>query len=144
MAPRSDATSQRRETPQFRLQPLMQDALGQVARQQDAGAGDEPAGLGETAMRGDEVTPRNAVAVEKDDVGAGTGADAAVADLGEAKAAVLVPDMLDRDDLPCRPSRAPRAAVAGPEPSSATTISKLRSDWRDSARSTTSSASSRL
>src|SRR5712691_4616217 len=70
------------KTPMLGLEPFDQDALGQLARQQDAVAGDEPAGLGETAMGGHEVAPRDAVAVEKDAIAAGAGTDRAVADLG--------------------------------------------------------------
>src|ERR1700674_261470 len=92
-----------RKAPQFRLQPLTEDAVGQFPRQQDAGAGDEPAGLGEAAMRRHEVAPRDAVAVEKYDVGAGAGANGAVADRRQPEAAILVPHMLDRDRLPGGP-----------------------------------------
>ena len=74
----------------------MQHALGKIARQQDAVAGGEPAGLGEAAVGGDEITPRDAVAVDEDDISPGARADAEVADLGEPKTSVLVPDMLER------------------------------------------------
>src|SRR5215467_1858849 len=109
------------KAPLLGLEAVVQDALRQFARQQNPIAGDEPAGLGEPAMGGDEVGPRDAVAVEEDAVAAGARPDRAVADLGEAKAAVAVP-----------------------EPSSATRSSKPRSVWRDSERSTAASASSRL
>ena len=69
----------------------------QTLRHQDAVAGDEPAGLGEPAMRGDEARPRDAIAVQEDEIASRAFADAEIADLGETEAAVLVPHMLDRD-----------------------------------------------
>src|SRR6202521_5933244 len=102
MAPRA-MDHPARKAPQFRFQPLMEDAVGQLPRQQDAGAGDEPAGLGEAPMRRHEVASRDAVAIEKYDVGAGAGANGAVADRRQPEAAILVPHMLDRDRSPGRP-----------------------------------------
>ena len=116
----------------------------QFRRQQNAVAGDEAARFGQTAMRGDEIRPRDAVAVEEDAVGAARGEDRAVADLGGAEAAVLVPDVIEAaadlafpgfDQSPRSPAR---------EPSSATITSKSASLCRASERSTASSASSRL
>ena len=55
---------------------------------------------------------------------------AAVADLGGAEAAVLLPDLTQRNPearLPALDQRGGR----GPEPSSAITTSKFRSLWRD-------------
>ncbi len=48
-------------------------------------------------MRRHEMRPRNAVAVEKEDICAGALANTAIADIGQPKAAILVPHMLDRE-----------------------------------------------
>src|SRR5262249_30227617 len=75
-----------RQPPRLGLQSLEQDAACQILRQQDARPRHEPAWLGEAAVGGDEAGPRDAVAVEEDDVGAGGGENAAVADVSEAEA----------------------------------------------------------
>ena len=46
-------------------------------------------------MGGDEIRPRDAIAVEENDIVAARGENRAVADFGGAEAAVLVPDMLE-------------------------------------------------
>ena len=51
--------------------------------------------LGQPAMGGDEIRPRDAVAVEENAVAAARGEDGAVADLGGAEAAILVPDVIE-------------------------------------------------
>ena len=65
-------------------------------RQQNAVAGDEPAGLVEPAVHGDEIACRQAIAIEEDADLAGAGGNAAVADLAAAEAPVLVANMLER------------------------------------------------
>ena len=77
--------------------------LGQGFRQQRAIAGDEPAGLGKPSVDADEIRPRQAVAVEKYDVIAVGYADRAIADFAGAKAAMLVPDMGERNAEPGLP-----------------------------------------
>src|SRR5690606_42084622 len=56
------------QSPVFGLKPLLQHPVRQLRRQQHAVAADEPSRLGEAAMHGDEIGPRNAIAVKKDDV----------------------------------------------------------------------------
>ena len=113
-------------------------------RQQRAIAGDEPAGLGEPSMGGDEIRPRQAVAVEEHDIVAARCADRAIADFAGAKAAMLVPDMR-------RAARRAAASIARPAPRSPGPSRRRRPaprsrgpSGRASERSTASSASSRL
>src|SRR6202030_2857966 len=73
--------------PQFGLNSLMKNAVGQIRRQQNARAGDEPARLGKATVCRHEVLPRNAVAVEKEDICAGAGPNTAITDVGQSKAA---------------------------------------------------------
>ncbi len=47
-------------------------------------------------MRGDKIGPRHTIAVEENAQRAGAGANAAVADLAAAKAAVFVANVLER------------------------------------------------
>ena len=103
--PRRRCASQRREPPGLRLQALAQNFFGERARQQHAVAGDEPAGLGEPPMGGDEVRPQDAVAVEEDAVVAARREDRPVADLAGAEAAMLVPGVRERDAEPRLPAR---------------------------------------
>jgi hypothetical protein len=63
--------------------------------EQDPAARDDRALAGELAVPRDEVMLRNAVAVEKDQVVAACFRNALVADFGQAKAVVRMPDMLD-------------------------------------------------
>ena len=84
-----------RKTPALRRELFAQHFRRQFGREQDAVAGDEPAALGETAMGGDEIRPRDAIAVEENDIVAARGENGAVADFGGAEAAVLVPDVLE-------------------------------------------------
>ena len=85
--------------------------------------------LGQPPMDGDEIRPRDAVAVEENAVVAARGEDGAVADLGGAEAAVFVPDMLEAaaESGLSRLSISRRSTRL--EPSSATTTSKSRSVW---------------
>ena len=84
--------------------PCGEHGIGQFARQQNAVAGDEPARLGEPAMRGDEIGARQAIAVEEDAEFAGARANAAVADLAAAEAEMLVADVLERHRQARRPA----------------------------------------
>ena len=87
MSPRARRIAQVRELQRLRLEILRENVLGQRLRQQHAVAADETARLRERAMRRDEIRPRNAIAVEKDAIGAGARRDRAIADFGEPKAA---------------------------------------------------------
>jgi hypothetical protein len=66
-------------------------------------------------MHADEIRPHDAVAVEEDAVDAARRQDRAVADFRREKPTIFVPDTID----------VLGSAVAGPDPSSATTTSKL-------------------
>src|ERR1039458_3451999 len=81
--------------PAFRRQVLAQNFGGQLARQQDAIAGDETARLRQPAVDRNKVPAHDAVAVEEDAVAAARGQDRAVANFGGAKSAVFVPDILE-------------------------------------------------
>jgi len=75
----------------------MKNAIGQSRRQQNAGAGDEPARPSETTMRRHEIRSCDAVAVQEKDVGAGTDANAAIKDIGLPETPIFMPNMLDRE-----------------------------------------------
>ena len=90
----------------------------------------------------DEVGPRDAVAVEEDAVVAAAGEDGAVADFGGAKAAILLPDMAERNAEPRSPAlhqgggAGARAVVRDHDLEAAVALARQR-------RNTASSASSR-
>src|SRR5258708_1019686 len=71
-----------RKPPRFGLKPLMKHTVRQLPRHQNARTCDEPARLGDTAMRRHEIGPRDAIAVEKEHICAGALANAAIADIG--------------------------------------------------------------
>src|SRR6185437_6105 len=67
-------------------------------------AGDEPATRGQAAMRGDEIRAHDAIAIQENAVAAARDHDGAIANLGGAKSAVFVPDMLESAAKPVFPS----------------------------------------
>ena len=69
--------------------------------------------LGKPPMRGDEIRPRDAVAVDENEIAARARRDRAIADFGETKAAVLLPDMLAPERRLSRSSARSRRASAG-------------------------------
>src|SRR5262245_26980215 len=83
--------------PRLRSQLLAQHGIGKGRREQYAVSGDEPSGLGELAMCGDEIGCRDAVAVKEDAVIPAASENGAVADFRGAKAAVPLPDMAERN-----------------------------------------------
>src|SRR4029077_4901938 len=95
--------------PDFRFKILCENCLRQDLGQQHPVSADTVTRLAKPAVRRAEIRPRDAIAVEKDQVAARTRRDGAIADFGETKAAVLMPDMPERhadpgdptvDDLP--------------------------------------------
>ena len=92
------------DVPLFRRQPLAQDALRQVARNQHAIAGHETAALRQRAMGGDKSRPRQAIAVKKNAIIARRGENRTVANFGEAKAIVRVPHMRNAATEPVFPT----------------------------------------
>ena len=65
--------------------------------QQDAAAGDQMSGLRQRMMTGQEIRPRDAVAVQEDEIGPPAGLHGSVQDLRPPKAVVLMPDVPYRD-----------------------------------------------
>src|SRR5215475_13863578 len=90
------ALQQARETPPFRCEIVREHGARQRLRHENAVARDEPAGLGQGAMLRNEIRAWNAVAVEEHAIAATARRDRAIADLGEAKAIVLVAYMRQR------------------------------------------------
>jgi hypothetical protein len=84
---------------------MCQHRVGQRLRQQNAIAGDEPAGLGKPAMSRDEIGAWDAIAVEKHAIGAAAPRDRAIADFGRAETRMLVPHMGERTPQLCAPMR---------------------------------------
>src|SRR2546423_2767142 len=84
------------KTPAFGFEISCENAFRQPLRQQHAIAANKKTRLGKPAMRRDEIGPRQAVAVEENQIAARTRHDRAIADFGEAEPAVLLPDMLER------------------------------------------------
>src|SRR5262249_13933948 len=85
-----------RQAEQLDLAPFRQRPLGEFARHQDTIAGHEPTRLGKAAVHGNEVGPRNAIAVEEDAIIPAARQDGAVARLAGPEAAILLPDVLER------------------------------------------------
>ena len=133
-----------RQAPALGREFFAQHARGQRGRQQHAVAGDEPARLGETPVRGDEIRLHEAVAVEENDVARRARQGSRGCGF-RRRGSRDPPARRDRGGgRPCRCQRSSNAAVGGPDPSSATITSKSPSVWPASERSTASSASSRL
>ena len=55
-------------------------------------------------MRGDEIRPHDAIAIQENAVAAARDQDGAIANLGGAKSAVFVPDMVESAAKPILPS----------------------------------------
>ena len=55
-------------------------------------------------MRGDEIRPHDAIAIQENAVAAARDQDGAIANLGGAKSAVFVPDMVESAAKPVLPS----------------------------------------
>ena len=128
--------------PRAELEAIAQHRVGLLLREQHAVAGDEPAALGKPPVQRDEVRPHDAVAVEKHAVVAARPSSARLRISAARKPRCSCQTWTS--GTPMRGfQRSISAAVAGPEPSSATTISKRRSRCAASERSTASSASSR-
>src|SRR5262245_11023540 len=96
--PATDALRNPRcQSPALRRQVVLEDARGELARQQKPAAINEPPRARQTAMRRDKAGSHEAVAVQEDTVASGTHANGTIPDLGQAKAFVFMPNVLDRD-----------------------------------------------
>src|ERR1043165_9262544 len=76
---------------------MCENVFAQSLREQDAVSADKVTGLGKAPMRRDKALPREAIAVEEDQIAPSTRRDRPIADLGEAESAIFLPHVLERD-----------------------------------------------
>ena len=92
---------------------LAQHALGEPGAERHAVAGEKMARLGEAPVPGDEIARRNAVAVGEDHVVGARRGERAVADRRSSEAAVLLPDVPERERRSPRPGLDQLARLVG-------------------------------